>query len=386
MKVLVISANKENNLGDVLIYESLKEYCEAKNVRVSSVNFRLQYYDQTDAKIDDSNKSTTPDLKEYLKKNKYLYILSQVIYFIIKLPKYYKNFKPFYKESDRIIIGGGQLLMDTPKNILFHFNFLFHILMAKKYKKELYFVGIGIAEKFNFKFSEKIITYAFSYAEKIICRDIYSFEKALLYCTNSKKISHSSDLAILYNYQNKCNKSYDKNDKKSIGISTLAYYDKRYFPVYESKRFNEYKMYLSNLNKYLDKSFKVSFIPTTKIDTVVANEINSAITIPSANHIELIININNQDLFIATRMHSFIISLMLNKPSLCFLWDHKIKGFIFSLYGFKSECFLFDFNDLSNPELMLNKLDYISTIDLQDNIQQLKQNLTEVLDEIIDNN
>lgn len=363
MRVLIVSANKEDNLGDILIHESIKNYLHSKNCSVDSINYRLQYYDLNKENVAFSKDTLSEGrikkqsrfvmkAKDCLKKYRFLYILSQSVYFLSRIKSYFDLSKEKYKRADVIVIGGGQILMDTKYSILFSLNLLFHICMSRLFSKKILFLGVGIASKFNFFLTESVIKYGFNCADAIMVRDVYSFHHAVKILGGSKKVTFSIDLAALFPWQ-----PHD-NAEKIVGVSTLPYYDVRYFPLSDEAKFNLYKNSIKECCSYIEKNtlYKVRLIPTTSIDATVAKEIDESIVDESHSVDELIEKINNCSLFIATRMHSFIASILLGKPALCFYWDNKIKGFISSFGGFSIDEYLFYEEDLERPDAIINKL------------------------------
>jgi len=368
MNILVISANKEDNLGDILIYDALKSYLECKGGRVQGMNFRLQYYDLDSRESDDDTtselkgfKSLLFRVKDSIKKLKLLYLFLQVFYFLLKAPSYFSQFKEKYKNNDVIIIGGGQILMDTDASLLFSFNLFFHILMGKAFNKKILFLGVGITNKFNFRVTEMVIKFAFNSADAIMVRDVFSYHRALKLLPDSNKISFSIDLAVLYNKFDS-NTYEQKASEPLIGISTLPYYDVRYYPQHDIEVFERYKDSIRKVSEYFlkNRAINVALVPTTSVDLVVASEINQKLIIQSDSVDELISSISSCSSFIGTRMHSFIISIILNKPALCFAWDSKINGFISSFNGFDMDVFLFDFDDMQDTKVLVNKIDSIN--------------------------
>jgi len=350
VNILIVSANKEDNLGDLLIYESIKGYLSGKGALVSRINYRLQYYDLNKGVQNrhegDKNATGISKIKENLKRIRALYLFLQICYFFLKIPFYFNTSKERYKSADIVIIGGGQLIMDTRYSILFPLNLLFHICLAKLYSKKVLFLGIGVTPKFNFLFTEWVVQHALKYASGIMVRDVYSFHRVVKLLGESKKVTFSIDLAVLYP------RTEGGSSNGTIGISTLPYYDARYFPISDEVVFEKYKKSIRECCDYIksNTAHDVRLIPTTRIDAVVAREIYMDCVDESGSINELISKIDNCSAFIATRMHSFIIAVLLGKPALCFYWDNKIKGFISSFCGFDIDTYIFDessFDDVS---------------------------------------
>lgn len=359
-KALVISANMEDNLGDKLIYESLKKYLLANNLdEVDSLNFRLQFYDLNKEQFTRGSKSESVgskffSLKERIKDYRYLYIMLQVLFFMCRVPFYLKVVYPKIKHADIVIFGGGQLLMDSPKSILQALNILFYSCFCRFSKKKLVILGVGIANRFHFSLTKVAIRHLFTTASSIMVRDVFSFHRAAAIFPNTKKLKFSIDLAMLE--RDSLYKLVNNAKIGRLGISTLPYYDVRYFPIHDVDVYERYKSNLANLMSLWNAKHEVKLIPTTNIDSEVSYEISKLDTVISSSIDELYLAISTTDYFLATRMHSFIISVMLEKNAICMLWDSKVVGFLHSLVGFNYSNCIFYPEDLNNTEEMCDKL------------------------------
>lgn len=378
MKIAVVSANKEDNLGDRLIYESLSSYLNSLGHDVCPINFRLQYNDGVTAKLRGGQ------TKEFLKRLTLIYLLLQIVFFLLRIPKYIFNCRGYYKECDIVLIGGGQLLMDSNKSILGPINMLLHVCLARYYVGRYSFVGIGIANNFNYSVSRKIFKYCLNKADTIICRDVFSFNRALLQVPDTNKVKYGADLALLLKMDEFIDKAHDLPRLPVVGISTLAYYDQRYFPLFSDDIFSEYKRRIGRIiREFNSAGYKSTLIPTTSIDYIVAKEINSDLVLHSNSVGMLIRNIRRCDLFVATRMHSYIIATLLGVPAICMNWDDKVLGYTYGLAGFNSNKYIFNFSEMESAEFILEK---IHTISFQDNSKLIginRRNLKKLIDEIV---
>jgi polysaccharide pyruvyl transferase WcaK-like protein len=369
--VLIISANMEDNLGDKLIFESLKNYLLASNIEeVDALNFRLQFYDLNKEQIkgvpeSNAGKSRFFSIKERLKNYKALYIALQVMFYIYRMPSYLKIVCPKIKRADVVIFGGGQLLMDSPKSILQALNILLYSYICRIFKKKLVILGVGIAKTFHFSLTKVAIRHLFITATSIMVRDVFSFHRAVAIYPNTRKIKFSIDLAMLE--REHVFKMANNTQINRLGISTLPYYDVRYFPIHDATIYDSYKTNLANLILLWKRENEVKLIPTTTIDAETSYEISRVDTIISNTIDELYLSISTTDYFLATRMHSFIISVMQGKNSICMLWDSKVLGFLHSLVGFDYSNCIFYPEDLSNTEEIYNKLTMSNGIKLYAN-------------------
>lgn len=377
MNITVVSANQEDNLGDKLIYESLAGYLTNGRHLLSPVNFRLQYYDKM------VNVQNTKGAKETLKQWTAIYIILQCLYFVLRLPKYFRLCVGSYKGSDIVIIGGGQLIMDSPKSLLSPLNMLFHVVLSKIFVGRYAFVGIGLADNFSHLLTKKIFQYCLRGAEKIICRDIFSFQRCLLYVPNTSKVKLGSDLAMLTKLDEKYRSLSPDKPIPIVGISTLAYYDKRYYPIHDEMIFFDYKQRFLRLIKNFSIKNKIVLIPTTSVDCVVAKEIDESLVLYSKNIHDLIKNIGACDLFIATRMHSFIIATLFGIPSVCMNWDDKVRGYAYGLFGFDAENYLFSYEEMQSAIFIVQKFSKQSIDATTPLLASKRRELQVLIDELV---
>lgn len=364
---LVVSASKESNLGDQLIHQALSKYLYSLKIKTTTLNYRLQYYKQSNSQ----STSTRRQNHYFLKRITAIYILAQCLYFLINLHYYICLIRKKLVEVDIVIIGGGQLIMDSPKSILNPLNLLLITVIASLCKKKIIYAGIGISKENYFQISEYIFSYCLKQADRILCRDQLSLQRAISLVQNSNTSELSFDLAILDNAYDDFHIPKDVS-RKIIGISTLAYFDPRYFPNPNVEKFKNYKKWIRSLIIDLEGlDFEILILPTAGPDVDVALEIDPNLTYVSKDCNELIARISSCDYFIATRMHSFIAATCLGKKSLVLNWDKKVIGFCESIYGFSSDKLTFSFDTSLDGEKLMHKLNAVNNVKI---INQLQSN------------
>ena len=308
MKILLIGEKYASNLGDGLIFDTVKrnlidEYkCSIVDLDISG---RIDY-----------PKITKPSekkecIKKYLKKLPFL----KKLYSKVELKKISID------EIDYAIFSGGQLFggyfIDI---IIFIANYLI------KYNIPIIFnsIGLGLTNKKQDKKLKKLLNS--EYVKSVSIRDnVDFFEKKY----NCDKVIHVLDPVIdISNYikiDNKC--------EKIIGLGIMDFPKYNFNNIdFTQDEFDNLLIHIINVLKENKLSFEL--FTNGAIDDFnyikkfcERNNLNIKISKRPESPNELVELIGKYDKIISFRLHSHIIATSYLKPTIGFIWDKKIKDF-----------------------------------------------------------
>lgn len=345
-KITIFGSYSKNSVGDKAILISLLDLIARSK----------KYHVQIDVLAYDK-KTIENEIKEYTWKNQVKVIpivknlsslkkkpkfkYSKIIF--NKLPNFLKTtiglytFKKLmnnyeYKNSDGLIIGGGNLLMDLyptwpGRPFTIQNNFL-------KENKPTYLLGVGALPINNF-ISKKLIKKTISRAEKVFVRD----KRSQKYITENlkEKAEFKPDLAFSFPL-----KKINKTSRNSIvcAVNTAPLYGKDW-PIKDKKK---YKFYIRSVSKELYLFYKtrpkVSYVffdtnyplDSTSTKEIIDNLIRlgyppEKISYEDKLHtcLEICTIINKADLVVTTRLHAAILSLISGKPIVALRYQPKVE-------------------------------------------------------------
>lgn len=364
MKCLLISFFNSDNLGDVIIsntlYKFIKNICHTDKISYASDPF--EYTDINNMHI----------VRQTTKKILIKSIIFRVIV-ICHLEKvldwYRKNHKREIDlkiekkiiESDIVAIGGGNMIFDVNKFSRSAKVFKNIIDMAKKHNKKVFVVSIGIGP-FVTNLQEKQAVDVLKRCDFITFRDKKSLEIYRKYYCNDKKAFLTIDPVFML-------------DKY---VSTMNYKKKRIIGVnlFNNQTAKEnIKKYNEVLNGYVN--LICTLLHTTDLKIVLfSTDLNDYTTIDDvykkipATNVEVrrvsgfddLMQLYNEiDLLIGCRMHSMIIAYTQYIPVIGLSWQPKVDAF-FDIID-QPEC-VFSYDRIDNHlkqilnccELKLNNL------------------------------
>lgn len=378
--ILICGVGNSTNLGDRIIAEAI-------NLIINKVNnrFQISNFDFTEGNIDKSIR--TYDIKlnsESLRKKLTPNALRELkVYLKYKGNKELKDeLNKKVKNSDVIVIGGGQLLIDN--YLSFPIGIKNVIDEAKRFDKPVIFSFVGGRAPWG-RVASKVFKDALEYSSYISVRD--SDTKSFLVTLNpnlDKKIVITSDPALFVNEMTTFKKS--KNIKKQIGLGIMD--------PNESKKNNnsfvsrgECARWWTSLAKSLlslgyevniftngaatDNGFVEYYIKKDleKINGVTFNEYPS-------NYKDLLNIINKQDLVVAQRLHACLPSISFMKHTFGIKWDVKLQS-IFNDLELGEYLIDFEIDTKNVSQAIHNKLQQSNnlSINVSNNIQAKKREM-----------
>lgn len=339
LRITFISRYGSSNLGDELIVRELEKLFGKSEIE--RYDNSLNNYTSLEGAFNHQQfHKPTKDSKPILKKiYREKFRTTLIISFIRNLinnnrAKYNKNiimFEQSLKNSDLLVIGGGNLIFDLEKKSNAAFYLDIPISKAVKHNVPIFILNVGIGP---FQ-TQKQLTKArqvIGQVNYISVRDESSYE--LLAGLKKPQLYQTIDpVVFLPKAKGTVGEVYPKN---SIGISVM---DIR-LANYTEEEYIQYLDCLNDVAQHLIEvhNKKIVFFCTEENDLVALSDLRSFITSMASNtekcyfsdevSLEELKNVYlNIEGLIGTRMHSLIISFSQSIPFMGISWQEKVKGF-----------------------------------------------------------
>ncbi|MBM7606288.1 polysaccharide pyruvyl transferase WcaK-like protein [Metabacillus crassostreae] len=351
MNIVFVSFIDSTNIGDLLIAEVLEEEL-MKEHNVLKYSFNLipegyiskgqreginrnykflikKIYNEHIRKIDMIDRLHLLRMKYNIDKNKYL-----------------DKFDNDIKNSDLVIIGGGNAIFDLTRHSLSAYKFNKILKIVKKYNRKSLVTSIGIGP---FQTQEQLdyTINTLKDADYITVRD----KKSYNYLTSiNKKVHLSIDPVFLLNNANgeRIKKTYEQKVISFCIIDLLLNKDdgKKYTKLIDNA------VRLVNNLKHSDENYIINLFSTEPRDYRAVNDVynklidKNKVNLINVNNSKDLLNLyKNTDVIIGTRMHSLIIGLSQYIPVIGISWQDKVKE-MFEMINSSED--VFDVNDLEN--------------------------------------
>lgn len=318
MKSVLISFFNSRNIGDISLSNMLKEMLE-KYGTVETLSF--------------SGNAILEEGKEdfgqgsHIKRNLYVFFRKAKLDWVVKLYRRIKGtdkeIEDIIKDCDCVIIGGGNMLFDTDVFSVSALHFKMFVDIAKKYKKPVFAISIGIGP-FRLQTQLEAAIEQLERCDSITFRDRYSYE---LFCMNQEKMKNNVYLSIDPVFT----KKIIEEEKVDYAIGVCIITDE-IFKEY-NKRDNWLEKGYVELIETLKSNFnnKIVIFSTDKSDYKMINKLreyfigNQQIEIIDANSIEDIEKLYRRiGILIGTRMHSMILAYDHLIPVIGLAWQEKV--------------------------------------------------------------
>ncbi|WP_198029973.1 polysaccharide pyruvyl transferase family protein [Oceanobacillus manasiensis] len=378
--ILVCGVGNSKNLGDRLIAETV-------NLIIKKINnqYRITNFDFTMGSIDDLPKK--PNIKLNSES-----LIKKFTPNTLRRFKVYSNYKKNtglkielkkrVMESDIVVIGGGQLLIDNCLN--FPLGIKNVIDEAKRYNKPVIFTFVGGRAPWGER-AKSLFLEALEYSSYISVRD--SDTKAFLVSLDpglNKKVIITSDPALFLNEM--CSIKSNNNSKTQIGLGVMD--------PNEFKKSNDSfvsrkecaRWWTSLAEKLVSYGYEVNIFtngaPTDNgfveyfLKTQLEKTKGVSIRKYPSNYEELIDVIYQQDLVVAQRLHACLPSISFMKHTFGIKWDIKVQSIFKEL---ELEDYLINFKE-NTDEIAIaihNKLQKSGNLDIKvsKNIQDKKREM-----------
>lgn len=332
-KILIVAEVFSENLGDGVIYTSLSD-CITRNipkVEVEKLDLSGQMNWISNPEYVNSYENGSRFVGFFKKSNLIKKIYYAYLWYCKNRPKCIDVWEQKIIDSDRIIIGGGQLFTDG------NFGFppkIFDIYrLCKKHSKPLSIIGCGVGKKWGIiatLFYKKV----FCYASFISVRDEVSRSRVKEFI--GVECFHHADPG--FSIVKTRNKKLSQPNVKKLFLNLQPLNDFKYF-VSELEDFSEdnYLDFWVNIVKECHVKYQISLITNGHpgdFDIICklhrklkSNGFNDVVIIPRAERPEeLIEQIDGCDMIISTRMHAGIIAYSLGKMVIPISWDDKVNN------------------------------------------------------------
>lgn len=308
MKTILISFFNSTNLGDLILSENMCRLI-AYDSTVKCYSFPgFAKKEKLITNLQDSKNRTV--CKNRVKSR----IIPIYRYLRIRYLQNYRELELDIADADRIIIGGGNMLMDLDfiPNYIAYFHKLIEI--SEKYHKKVWVLCVGVGPLQN-KWQEKMLCSALNKCERIATRDRIgrdSLERLGL----AKTVEVCPDCAFL----EKRLVPAQKKQIIAVNICLAEQYKEAYgeLILQINKRFPQYSIILfsTEIKDYVD----IEHIRQYK-DIAAITE-----TLKIYEKTDLYTLYAQTKLVVATRMHAMILAYTQDVPVIGLSWSKKVDG------------------------------------------------------------
>lgn len=388
MKAVLVSFFDTNNIGDLLISDQLYK---KTNIYFDKV-YKFNYLDGkaqsegTNLEIDafqSSNvsrkRSLKSDISKFLEKSK---LLSLNYFYLSKIQKFQlDDFEEKIKESEALIIGGGNMIFDMYKRTLGASRFDQYVSIAKKNNKPVFATSLGIGP-FQTSFQLEQASKALRKCDYVTFRDNESYK---LFMKDEKNSHSNASVAVDPVFSLPKVVVSHSEQRNIIGVNIINN------PVYSNKEIYSkviegYVLLIKRLNEKYNN--KIVLFSTETRDYEVIKDVYKQLNDTKMVTVEYIANTNQLfelygklNLLIGTRMHSMIIAYTQYIPIIGLSWQPKVKA-MFDVLNDNESCF-----KLLNLITDIEKITSLSEKKMNESQMVIEENLNRVLKkEIINDN
>jgi len=321
IKLLHVGLDGCSNIGDQAITDCLKIIFKRSD-RLRYDFYRLNY--GVSSPVNGEAIVKKKPVINFLRKIRLLKLIYEIVLPGFKW-KYYKGFYDSAKQNDRVVIGGGNIVMDI--DILFPFHLLILSILSRLAgaKCGLVVAGVGpIKTKLGLLLCSAFIRNL----DFVTVRD----EKSMAVIQGIAKQVPVTILPDPVFYINELLATTVK--KPGCGVALISVFPFGDSRVAHNSDSNRYKLYLKLISDYHDKLTRlgygeISLLVTDQVrDLGVARDLigmrkYTSIITPASTE-ELLNCISNTNFLLATRMHPAIIAASFEIPFLALAWQDKV--------------------------------------------------------------
>lgn len=339
LKAVLVSFFDSNNIGDLLISDALYknvgnhfdevtkiDYLKGTRISNTSELSIDPYHPQTVNK----NKSKKTIISEKLAELK----LTPLNYFYLSTIRKYPLtvFEEEIKDADALIIGGGNMIFDIFKRTLAAAQFESYVDTAKKHKKKVYAISLGIGP-FQTNYQEKKAIKALSKCDYVTFRDEKSYN---IYKKNNSQTNAPVHVTVDPVFSMPKRRVLPK-DNHTIGINIINnpeyHQDKRIY----NKVVDGYVLLIKEFTEVQNKQVKLFSTETRDYEVIqeVYDRIEQkdCVSIVEIHNVSELMNLYSDiSILIAARMHAMIIAYTQLLPVVGLSWQPKVEA-MFDIIG-----------------------------------------------------
>ncbi|EKM21619.1 MULTISPECIES: polysaccharide pyruvyl transferase family protein [Vibrio] len=351
MKVAVVGMIYSKNLGDGVIYQSLKELLEKSGVTVVPLDTAgLREFSLSEEKY--SKKSFKTKIMNF---SPLTYRLATLFTSNVKRRAYNNYAENIIKSSDAVIIGGGQLITNFTETL--PTRLLDIAKICKKYNKPYSIYGCGVGTKFTksgiVKYTELI-----SGASYVSVRGENSKDRLItLFNADNVNVVPDPVYGLVRNTKT--------SDEKKVGICyqdilSLGMHDENFSKLGKGGLDKILATTIEHLNLkgiqccVFTNGDKLDFDYAYEFYKTYGEKLGFEFAARPKTPSELIDLIGGFSHVLSFRMHGAIIAHALNKPTLNIVWDKKIEE-VWAAIG--SETHTLSSNDFLDEAEFLTRLE-----------------------------
>ena len=344
MKVGLINAGWTENIGDQLIDYEITRFLNSKNIESISIPHKLEVFSHESENgwwVQNTGKSgrLVTGVKGYLHPNVRLFL--SILYWSVTRIRKLPDLIKLLKTCDALVYGGGQLFTDGPASITLALDQYILGRIAKFQGKKIYIYAVGLPQKYHWWMSRSLYSWLIKNSSYAAFRDLSSLARACMLRRGSAGLFIVGDAIFLGTGERR------EVQPHMAGITTLPYYDGRYFPVSDKRRYSDYLHDLAGTVASLNsQSWQVTFFPSNSPDVTVAEEVVSLLgrshKIFEGNAEQFVDAVTLPRVFFSTRMHPGLIRLRAGQEAKFMAWDQKIPGVLQLIFGFNFDSFILE--------------------------------------------
>ncbi|WP_298142920.1 polysaccharide pyruvyl transferase family protein [uncultured Acinetobacter sp.] len=335
-RIVVAGEVFSSNLGDYAIFDSLSKILKSKDINVIPLDISFR------KNLPNSNKDVSLSSKNKKKWNRGLpktvknikltqYLISRVLWYFLIKEKSDQYWESLIKNSDGVIIGGGQLITDNTSFFYPKLNKIVEI--AQRNNKPFAIVGCGVGDNIG-SYARKIYNNILNNAKYVSFRDNGSAKKMQSYLDNNISLQVYPDLAFALKKPVLNNITLSQNILCGFNVIPLSFF-KKFDSSLKDMNEAEYLLFWKRLAQgAVNAGMKIAIMTNGNpgdheqakmvYQSLLASNIDVTLFDRPEQPNELYKQIHMVDYLVAMRMHAGIIAQAFGKNVATLAWDQKI--------------------------------------------------------------
>lgn len=324
-----------SNLGDGVIFESIKYLLSKNNIEAVPIDLSGRNYYKNEKNSNDYNSNSIRKRLQPLIRSSSTLRRSYAMlkWYSLSKKKYIKHWEDVILSCDAVIIGGGQLFTDIdfgfPPKVYEIYN------ISKRFDKPLAIYGCGVDEPWGL-FAKYMYEKILGYAKYISVRDYYSQNIFLKSSVSCITVNVHPDPGFMSGQV--YNEHVQKSSTDTIGfnIQPVSHF-RAFVPSLKKITNEEYVNFWVQLIKGAYYGGKTPIILTNgdeddfKQAQFISSELSKQgvqikVLERAISPIQLINQLRDIPILISTRMHAGIIAYGFGSEVLAICWDKKVKN------------------------------------------------------------